>query len=330
MTTRLRGALIAGLLVSPAVWASLTGTYVAANRRQAFEIQVIETPHHRLVGHFVEIVFNKSAQSTRTDASVSGRVSGDLVVMTLKTHAFLSTPLTLSGSSHGRHLTLRGGGGGSTITLAMIRANQAVFPRIVAALRQHAVAVAVAAQRTRQQKEQKAADARLVSHLRSWEAWMKTLPSRAEGEIAYADRADTAYRTITGQMRAAYAHERSLYAGPNTTYARGQVSFWIGQRAFRAGNIHFSVHMRQANVFAAMKRAAHVTDRLVQSCQARDRDPKVPRFVVKACTAFLGRVPILAKNNDAIASAFRHVEAVWAQQRPEQKATEWRAERAAR
>ena len=106
MTSPLQGMLIASLLVSPAVWASLTGTYVAANRRQVFEIQVIETPHHRLVGHFVDIVFKKSAQNTRIDTSVSGRVSGNLVVMMLKTHTFLSTPITLSGSWHGRHLTL--------------------------------------------------------------------------------------------------------------------------------------------------------------------------------------------------------------------------------
>ena len=330
MTLPLRGALIAGLLVSPAAWASLTGTYVAANRRQAFEIQVIETPHHRLVGHFVEIAFSKSAQSARTDASVSGRVSGSLVVMTLKTHAFLSTPITLSGSLRGRHLTLRGGGGGSTMTLAMIRANQTVFPRIVAALRRHAAAVAAAAQRARQQKEQKAADARLVDHLRSWDAWVKTLPSRTKDQITYADRADAAYQTITDQMRTAYAHEQSIYEGMNTPYARGRVSFWIGQRAFTAGRIHFSVHMRQTNVFAAMKRMEYATERLAQDCQVRDRDTKAPRFVVKTCATFLGQLPMLAKYNGIIAKAYRHAQAVWGQQRLEQKAIEWRAAQAAR
>lgn len=325
-----RGLLVAGVLASPGAWASLTGTYLAANRRQAFEIQVIETPHHRLVGHFVEIAFNSSAQNTRTDASVSGRVSGDLVVMTLKTQAFLSAPITLSGSIHGHRLTLRGGGGGSTMRLAMIRANQTMFSRIVATLRQHVEAAAAAAQKARRQKEQKAADMRLVGHLRNWETWIKTLPSRAKEQIVYAGRAATAYQTITGQMRTAYAREQSIYGGVNPTFARGQVSFWIGQRAFTAGRIHFSVHIRQTNVFAAMKRVAHTTEQLVQVCRARDRDTKTPRFVVKACTAFLGQVPIIAQNNASIAAAYRHAQAMWKQQRQEQKAIEWRAEQAAR
>ncbi len=83
---------MAGLLASPVVWANVTGTYVAANGHHAFEIQVIETPHSRLVGHFVELAFGQPAQTTRTDASVSGCASGSLIVMALKKQAFCWRP----------------------------------------------------------------------------------------------------------------------------------------------------------------------------------------------------------------------------------------------
>ncbi|MHB8252178.1 MAG: hypothetical protein ACYDEV_00405 [Acidiferrobacter sp.] len=158
--------LTVGLTGSLPVFANLTGTYVAANSHQAFEIQVIETAHKRLIGHYEEIDFNKAAQATTTDASVTGRVAGRLVIMTLKTHTLLSSPVTLSGSLHGRYLTLQGGGGGGTMRLPMVKASQALFIHTVAALRQHARLLAAVAQKTKQRQERIAADHRLVRRLR--------------------------------------------------------------------------------------------------------------------------------------------------------------------
>ena len=242
--------LIGGLTGSLPALANLTGTYVAANSHQAFEIQVIETAHQRLIGHYEEIDFDKAAQATTTDASVSGRVAGRLVIMTLKTHEFLSSPVTLSGSLRGRHLTLQGGGGGATMRLAMVKASQAVFARVVATLRQRARLVAAAAQKARRRQERLAADQRLVHRLGALITVIKTVPPKERAEIAYLHRADNAYRAITAQMHAAYSHELSIAPyGPygRSQYARGQVSFWIGQRAFAAGNIYFQVNILDAH-----------------------------------------------------------------------------------
>ncbi len=324
--------LIGGLTGSLPALANLTGTYVAANSHQAFEIQVIETAHQRLIGHYEEIDFDKAAQATTTDASVSGRVAGRLVIMTLKTHEFLSSPVTLSGSLRGRHLTLQGGGGGATMRLAMVKASQAVFARVVATLRQRARLVAAAAQKARRRQERLAADQRLVHRLGELIAVIKTVPPRARVEIAYLHRADQAYRAITAQMHAAYAHELSIAPrGPygQLQYARGQVSFWIGQRAFAADNIHFQVNMRRSDDFASMKQFGARAREYAQTCRARLQHPKVAPSVESACAKFLAVVPVLKRENAKVVKAFLATKATWRQQRSEQKAIEMEAQKGA-
>ena len=324
--------LTVGLTGSLPVFANLTGTYVAANSHQAFEIQVIETAHKRLIGHYEEIDFNKAAQATTTDASVTGRVAGRLVIMTLQTHTLLSSPVALSGSLRGRHLTLQGGGGGGTVRLFMVKASQAVFIHTVAALRQHAHLLAAAAQKAKQRQERIAADHRLVRRLRKLITIIKTVPVKGRVEIAYLHRADNAYRAITIQMHAAYSHELSIAPyGPygRSPYAREQVSFWIGQRAFTASNIHFQVNMRRTNDFASMKQFGAIAKEYAQACRARQENPKTASSVAGACVRFLALVPVLKMENAEIVKAFLGARTGWRQQRPEQKTIEMDARRGA-
>ncbi len=295
--------LMAGFAGSQPVFANLTGTYVAADIYQAFEIQMIETARKRLIGHYEEVDFNKAAQATTTDASVTGRVAGRLVIMTLKTHEFLSSPITLSGSFHGRHLVLQGGGGNDTMRLLMVKASQAVFTRAVAILRQHALVLAAVAQKNKQREERIVADHRLVYRLRKLIANIKTLPARGRVEIAYLRRADTAYRTITAQMRAGYSHELSIApSGPygQSQYARGQVS---------------------------MKQFGTLVKGYAQVCRVRQENPKTVSSVADACASFLVLVPVFDKENAKIVKAFLRARATWRQQRPEQEAIDRQAQK---
>lgn len=216
----LRATLSVWLLAAAGVAcaANISGTYVGLYSNAAESLQIVEQPDGSILGHFEQVIFSSEGTKTTMNAGVSGAVSGNTLVLTLKPAEFMGGAIPLSGSIDGDTLRLSGGANGGSFTVTAQRSTEAVFNQRVQQL------TAQADQTSRMQAEQKANE-KERKDIGDLTQWMRDYSQRAADHLQRLPKTPQTYADVTSKMKAALEKEESLPAGSS---ARDQVDSFIG------------------------------------------------------------------------------------------------------
>ena len=150
--------IFAALLICPppALARNISGTYVAKGPNSAFLIQVVETENGSLSGRFEQIVLPAGTDKLQSmNATITGAVNNQTIVLTIKPAEFLGGTIAASGSIQGNLLHLTGGGS-ENFVLNLARSSEADFDQQVALLSNHAQMIQNAEQDAKLQKDTQA------------------------------------------------------------------------------------------------------------------------------------------------------------------------------
>ena len=295
--------IFAALLICPlpALAQNISGTYVAKGPNSAFLIQVVETENGSLSGRFEQIVLPAGTDKLQSmNATITGAVNNQTIVLTIKPAEFLGGTIAASGSIQGNLLHLTGGGS-ENFVLNLARSSEADFDQQVALLSNHAQMIQNAEQDAKLQKDTQAITKGLVHFL-----------VHARGMITKLGVANQRYRQITSGMQADLEREKST----RSSSARGQISYRIGQGSYEAGQIHFEIGLAESNASYDHGRIseAPISKQIVAAKQFCVKYRSAPD-----CLNFISAYREYQQNAMILAQAFQESEEVWAQEHAKQK-----------
>jgi hypothetical protein len=295
--------ILAALLICPpsALAQNISGTYVAKGPNSAILIQVVETENGSLSGRFEQIVLPVGTDKLQSmNATITGAVNNQTVVLTIKPAEFLGGTIAASGNIQGNLLHLTGGGS-ENFVLNLARSSETDFDQQVALLSNHAQMIQNAKQYAKLQKDTQAITKGLVH-----------FPVYAKGMITKLGVANQRYRQITSGMQAALERERVT----RSSFARGQIFYRIGQGSFEADQIYREIRVDESN-------AGYDHGRISEG-PISEKAVAVKQFCVKYrstpdCLNFISAYREYQLNAMILAQSFQESEEVWAQEHAKQK-----------
>jgi len=218
--------------------ANISGTYVGLYSNAAELLQIVERPDGSILGHFEQVMLSsKGTKTTTMNAGVSGAVSGDTLVVTLKPAEFMGGTIPLSGSIDGDTLRLSGGANGGSFTVTSQRSTEAVFNQRVQQLTAQVSQTSVMqAEQTANEKERK--------DIGKLTQWMRDYSQRAAVHLQSLPKVPRAYAKFTEKMRAALRHE--IQEPPNSV-ARSQTGVAIIQLGIQFGTWHYGLQSLESS-----------------------------------------------------------------------------------
>lgn len=212
--------------------ANISGTYVGLYSNAAELLQIVERPDGSILGHFEQVMLSsKGTKTTTMNAGVSGAVSGDTLVLTLKPAEFMGGTIPLSGSIDGDTLRLSGGANGGSFTVNAQRSTEAVFNQRVQQL------TAQAGQTSLMQAEQ-AANEKERKDIWKLTQWMRDYSQSAAVHLQRLPKTPRAYAAFTEKMQAVLSRE--IQEPPNSV-ARSQTDVAIIQFGIQFGTWHYGL-----------------------------------------------------------------------------------------
>lgn len=219
------------LLAAPIALAeNISGTYVSSYANTAVILQIVQLSGNQIQGRAEQVSPSSNGQRLNTwNFSVSGAVSGDTIVLSLKdadSPHFLSGTIPMSGAVNRDGLEISGGqsGGGGTFTWILRRSSQSVFANQVAALTTTSNAAANRAANTKRLEEQRKAEAhQLQVETQSKKSFDDYCPRTARME-ANLSKVRGDFRKITVKMNERLEKERETQNTPDNADARGYIS----------------------------------------------------------------------------------------------------------
>lgn len=199
---------------------NLSGTYVGLHANAADLLQIVERPDGALLGHFEQVILSGDGIGiNRMNASVSGAVNADTLVLTLKPAEFLGGAIPMSGTIQVGAVQLSGGSGGNSFDLILRRSSLAVYSRHVQQLTARASEAAAA-------KAAKDAMAKTQNAIQDVTAWMRHYVRNADVHLQRMPKLSAAYARLTAKMQAALDDEARE---PPNSVARAQIDVGISQ-----------------------------------------------------------------------------------------------------
>ena len=238
------------LLAAPIALAeNISGTYVSSYANTAVILQIVQLSGNQLQGRAEQVSPSSNGQRLNTwNYSVSGAVSGDTIVLSLKngdSPQFLSGTIPMSGTVNGNGLQISGGqsGGSGTFTWILRRSNQSAFDSQVAALTTAANAAANRAANTKRMEEERKAEAhRLQVEIQSKHSFDDYCPRTARMESNLKKVRDD-FRKITVIMHERLAKERVTPPNsPGNGYARNQISYDINDDWYSSNDTGYTLN----------------------------------------------------------------------------------------
>jgi hypothetical protein len=231
----LYGLLIGG---SPAFAYDISGTYVGKGDNIAVLIQIVQTNDGQLTGRYEQVVLKSNGKLDDMNATLTGATNGQTVVVTIKPSEFLAGSFAASGTIEGNLLHLTGGYGGD-MNLNLLKSDEADFRSQIATLTNQANRINET--RTRQEAVQRQAkiEAEQLANLQDLTQRMVAFISKADVQLdKFFKPIEQSYRTITQNMRAALAREKTIQGSGQAAVARSQISVDINQAAIKANQVH--------------------------------------------------------------------------------------------
>lgn len=311
-------------LSTPVSADGLSGTYVGKASNGAFLVQIVETAGGHLTGRYEQVVVQPDGKIDDMNATITGAADGQTVVVTIKPNEFLSGNMAASGTIEGRLLHLTGGGDGGSLTLDLLKSDEADFRAQVATLTEQSRQIndARARQEASQRQAKFAAD--LLAKLKNLTDLMSAFTAKADVELPKFEPVEQAYRDITRRMRDALAREQSIYGGWQAAVARGQISVAINQAAIQANQLHINVQSAYQSFDFNAGPLLHESPSMGQSCHrahaATDANP-IPAGDEDwnaACLRFFTVDKKFRQRVSDLWAAFTQIEGVWNTERREQ------------
>ncbi len=226
------GVVAASIALGGANASGISGTYFGRGDDAAFMVQLVESADHKITGRYAQVVLAKSGAIKQIDAAVSGTTDGRIIVLTITPTELLSASLTTSGTTDGSTLNVTGSLYGQTLTLNLHRADEAEFPRAVAALNVRALEVASA----KAHASMMARIERLNSSITAFAGKVDETSKRLASS-----QYEKKYRDVTDWMRAAHARQRSILGDGQAFVARSQLGVAINQASIQADQLHLEM-----------------------------------------------------------------------------------------
>lgn len=212
--------------------ANISGTYVGIYSNASELLQIVERPDGSILGHFEQVMLSSDGTKTTTmNADVSGAVSGNTIVLTLKPAEILGGTIPLSGSIDGDTLRLSGGSNGNSVSVVARKSTQDLFDK-------NAQQLINQANKTKFIQDTIKKNEKLRQEVVRLTKWLKNYSQLAATHLQKLPNTPKYFASVTAKMQAALEKEKSLPAG---SYARGQVDYFIGTLDYKFNSIHFDL-----------------------------------------------------------------------------------------
>lgn len=297
------------ILIRPASAEGLSGTYVGKAPNAAFLVQIVETAGGHLTGHYEQVLLQPGGRVDDLNAVITGAADGRTVVVTIKPSELLSSTVAASGTIEGRLLHLSGGSNGSSLSLNLLRSDEAEFQAQVASLRVQALKINDAK-----------IEANLLANLQNLTRRMIGFTLKADASLPKFSPIEQRYHDVTRRMRAALARERSIYGGVE----RSQISVAISQAAIQVGQLHIEV----GSSYQSFEFTSGQIDRALVDASAGCRGahvvtgsapiPVAYKTRNAACLRLFDAAKDYKQRVAALRLAFSNAEAIWDTERREQ------------
>jgi len=241
--------LLIATLVPSFAFAGTSLTYVHISRGKAELIQVVETSNHNLIGHME--VDNLAGQIVRTtNFTISGVVSGNTVIMTIR--ASTRGSISASGTINNDTIHIVGGGGSSSFDITLKKGNLATFQQAAKVLYQMAAINSANAEAAKHRSEERKAAFSTFSSDQSkmkklfaivvpLDAMMTNYPKLLAVRIQQLHAIDDRYRLMTQEMANDLARERGIFGIGQASVVRAQLSNAANDAHIQAHDLHVSV-----------------------------------------------------------------------------------------
>lgn len=219
-------------LASTAFADNISGTYVGLYSNAAELLQIVARPDGSILGRFEEVsLVSDGTKIDQMNDSVTGAVSGNTIVLTLKSPEFLGGTTPMSGTIRGDTIQLSGGSDGNSFSLVVKRSTESVFTQQVQGLTAQANRTAAidAAQKSLARTQ------KTIEHVAQW---MLDYSKSAAVHLQRLPKVPAAYAAITGKMQVALDRETSE---PPHSVARSQTDVWIIQAGVEFDQGHFQL-----------------------------------------------------------------------------------------
>jgi hypothetical protein len=202
---------------------NISGTYVGLYTNAADMLQIVERPDGSILGRFEQVILTAAGTSIdRMNASVSGAVSGNTVVLTLKPAEFMGGTIPMSGMIEGDAVRLSGGANGGSFNVVAQRSTESAFAEQAQRL------IARANQTSAFQAEEKAV-AKDRKDIVQVTQRMRDISNSATVHIKRSAAAPAVCAEYTKKMEVALAKEGGF---PPGSYARSQLDYAVSSIAF--------------------------------------------------------------------------------------------------
>lgn len=305
------------LLTGQATYAAdISGTYVGLYSNAADLLQIVQRADGSALGRFEQVMLAPAGTSIeRMNATVTGAVSGDTLVLSMKPAKFLGGTIPMSGTISGETLRLSGGVGSSSFNAVLKLSEESLYMQQVQKLTMQAntTATADAAQKA-QVREQRA-----ISDVVKW---MRDYSKIADVHLRRLPKAPAFCAEVTKKMQAALVKERSF---PPGSYARGQVDYAIGSMDYQFNSWHFNLQSVESSfgysdgrITQPEYRQATITQALAY-CRAPDNS------AMPLCESFSSAYVSYQATAGQLEQALRTAETAWQVEHTKQKAIEKQA-----
>lgn len=292
----------------------VSGTYVGKGSNSVFMIQMVEGADRSITGRYVKALLPASGPPQQSNSSVTGTYDGHTIVLTIKPAELLAGSMTVSGSVDQSSLHLTGGGYGSSLTLNLLKSDEAEFQAAAAKLSEQA---------------QQIASAKAISDFRNrtnelipkFEKYSAQVENTKE-KLAAAS-VEQRYQRTTELMRAAHDRQRSILGDGQQLVARGQIDVAINQAANQSIQLHQQVISEWQSVYANGNTLANESRATIEKCKsiaASDVEKEAGAPEIKAtCAKLLAIAALVGPNTEGLRQAFAKTEKVWVEEERKQR-----------
>ena len=245
------------LAASPARASDITGTYVGSGPKVAAMLVVVETTEGAVTGRLLFYTVGDQGKTTTTDLVVSGTERNGTFVGQVRTDAFLSDHLTISGSV---------GGGSVNLSVAdkllnLSRADEASYRAKIAEL----AAEAAGEQRITRMMDYTTQVSQLITKQHKFANGVETTIPKL---LLVPDK----YKHVTQTMQAELEHEQTIVGGGQASVARGQLSVAIHQQQVAVIQLHLEVQNTYRQFMEANDRLERESIDMGQGCHRAHAD----------------------------------------------------------
>lgn len=295
---------------------NISGTYVGIYTNAADMLQIVEQPDGSIIGRFEQVILiTPKAEIQRMNALVSGAISGNTLVLTLKPAEFLGRTIPMSGTINRDVISLSGGSNGGSFSFVAKRSPESTFIKQV----ENLVGQASRAQELRAEQKSLEEDRKNIAHVTQR---FRDISSNAAVHIKRASAAPAICAEYTKKMSAALTREGKY---PRGSYARSQIQYEISSIAFNFGlwhdglqRVEWSHGYNDGKIVLGQSLKAQIT-KAQQTCSHPDW------AVSQFCKDFLSAHTNFESTLEQLRSGFDSAEAAWHAEYVKQKELQKRA-----